>query len=468
MAYLQAQAVTTDLHVSPFIVSAGGATNGANYTTIGSAITAAVAAGGNHTIFIQPGAYTENLTLAAGINLTAYPCDATTFLNSSATTNVTIIGKCSASFNGSASFSGINFQTNSDYAVEVTGSSTTNLFFSGCNFNGLNNSIFHYASSNSGRFYIYDCTGNLDTTGIAYFVATSGDLRIYGGVFGNDGGSTTASTISAGTIGLHNTEFHNSITTSSTAGITAINNSQMIGTLTVGGSGTNNINLSSFSSASSSAISVGTGSTLTVADCVIDSSNTNAITGLGTLAYSGLSFINTSSLINATTQTANIARPGITRSSQQPAFMAYVSATTGGLFGNSSSNVTVPFNAVRFDQASNFNTSTNTFTAPYAGKYLFTIDLRLGSLSATMTYADCRLITTQDTLVFSPINAGAAQTINTTPNQIGLGGSVLVTMNAGDTATVAVVVSGGASAAGTFIGGASAVGATNFSGYLVC
>src|SRR5574338_1448725 len=49
---------TSDLHTARFIVSAGGAPDGANYTTITAALAAAVAAGGNQTVFIQPGTYT--------------------------------------------------------------------------------------------------------------------------------------------------------------------------------------------------------------------------------------------------------------------------------------------------------------------------------------------------------------------------------------------------------------------------
>ncbi len=67
--------ISTDLHTARFIVSAGGASDGANYTTIASAIAAAVGATGNQTVFIQPGTYIENLTLSPGIDLTAYGCD---------------------------------------------------------------------------------------------------------------------------------------------------------------------------------------------------------------------------------------------------------------------------------------------------------------------------------------------------------------------------------------------------------
>ncbi len=57
---------------------------------------------------------------------------------------------------------------------------------------------------------------------------------------------------------------------------------------------------------------------------------------------------------------------GIVTKPKVPAFSAYVNASVTGTSG------TVPFNALRYDSGSNFNTSTYAFTAPVAGKYLFT------------------------------------------------------------------------------------------------
>lgn len=57
-----------------------------------------------------------------------------------------------------------------------------------------------------------------------------------------------------------------------------------------------------FLSGSASALSAGTGTTITATQCSISSSNTNAITGAGTLNYSGINFIGTSKVINTTTQ----------------------------------------------------------------------------------------------------------------------------------------------------------------------
>jgi hypothetical protein len=57
-----------DLHVTPFIVSAAGSANGANFTTIQAAVNAANTAGGG-IVVVQPGTYTENLTLFSNVHI---------------------------------------------------------------------------------------------------------------------------------------------------------------------------------------------------------------------------------------------------------------------------------------------------------------------------------------------------------------------------------------------------------------
>src|ERR1044071_6553338 len=92
------------------------------HTTIASALTSASS---GDTIFIRPGTYTENLTLKAGVNLSAYSCDAYT-------PNVTIVGKCTHNTAGLISCSGIRFQTNSDFCIVLSGTSAPQLTLVNC------------------------------------------------------------------------------------------------------------------------------------------------------------------------------------------------------------------------------------------------------------------------------------------------------------------------------------------------
>lgn len=295
---------SVDFHDSRFIVSNTDLTHGANYSTIAAAITAAVSLGAPQTIFIQPGTYTENLTLAAGINLCAHACDA--YAAGSNSPNVIILGKCTATFAGNCSLSGIQLKTNSDFCLSVTGNSATLVNLKGCFIDANNNTAIQFTSSSGlSKIQLYDCKGDIDTTGISYFThSAAGSLKIYNGAFENNGGSSTAATSSGtGGVEIRNMYFSCPITTTGTSTI-IISSTEYHGPLihnSTSSSG-NSIDKSSIDGGSSSAVSIGAGAVLVISNSTISSSNTNAITGSGSLTYGNLIFNNTSSLINTTTQ----------------------------------------------------------------------------------------------------------------------------------------------------------------------
>jgi hypothetical protein len=267
-----------------------------------SSLTAAYAsATAGDTIVIRPCALTEDPTAKAGVNVVAWDADALT-------PNVTIIGKVSATFAGSCSFSGINFQTNSNFALAVTGSSATVVNCSNCNFNCANNTGIDFTSSSSSSLIQFEnCTGNIPTTGVAYWTMSSpGSFRITGCHFENSGQSTTASTNSAGVVFMSNSRFIGSGITSSSSGVLQFTNCTVsTGTnataITHGGSATNSFILNSnVAGGTSPAIQID--STMNVYLCNINSSNTNAITGAGTINYGALTFSNTGTRINTSTQ----------------------------------------------------------------------------------------------------------------------------------------------------------------------
>lgn len=270
------------------------------FTTIQSAITAASA---GQTIFIRPGTYTENLTLKSGVNLTAFTGDS--FVNGSNSPNVIILGKATATFAGSCSISNVTLKTNGDFCLSVTGTNATEIELINCFvFANNNNAIQYTTSSSSSKIECISCKGDIGALGNAYFTHSSaGAIKIYNGVWGNNAASVTASTVSgSGSINIYNAYFANSITTSSTSSFVA-NGSQLVNALIINGTGSNSIYECNVQGATSSAISVGTGATLILADSNIDSTNTNAITGAGTIQFGAVVFSNSSSLINTTTQT---------------------------------------------------------------------------------------------------------------------------------------------------------------------
>jgi hypothetical protein len=276
--------------------------NVGTHTTIASAITAASS---GDTIFIRPGSYTENLTLKAGVSLTAFTGDGMV-------PTVTIIGTCSFAAAGSAAINNVRMQTNGAAILSVTGSEASDVYLNNCDLNCTDNSgITFSSSSSSASVTLTNCTGNLATTGINYFDCSSaGALSLSQCVLSNTGGSSTANTLSAGVLFVRNTTFSNPITTSGATATMFLNNTaittstQNVTALTHGSTaaGTNTIDNSRFGSGTASAISIGASATLTMTGSRVTSSNANAITGSGTLEYTGI-FFTSSSGVNVTTQT---------------------------------------------------------------------------------------------------------------------------------------------------------------------
>lgn len=279
-----------------------------DFTTISSAITAAVS---GQTVFVRPGTYTENPTLKAGVDLVA-------FITDSDVPNVIIHGTCSFSSAGTTAISGIQLLTNSNFALSVTGSVTSVVYINDCYINCVNSTgIQITSSSNSTAVVITDSTLNLTTTGITYFTLNfAGSITIDNCIANNTGGSTTTSTLTSGTLTLTNcTNWQAPITTSGTASIN-INNSRIncgpINTTALTHNSTSTISgltFSRFDGGTASAISIGSGAMLNI-DCInVVSSNTNAITGSGTIKYGLIVYSGTSSTNNVTTQTPNYAQP---------------------------------------------------------------------------------------------------------------------------------------------------------------
>jgi hypothetical protein len=280
------------------------------HTTIASALTSASS---GDTIFIRPGTYTENPTLKAGVNLTAFGSDGS--LNGIG--NVIINGTCTLTTAGTVTISGIQLQTNSAALLAVTGSAASIVNLQNCYLNCSNNSgITFSSSSSSAQININNCFGNLGTTGINLFSHSgAGQLLFYYSRFTNLGGSTTASTASAGALISVWSNFSSPVTTSSTNAMSMYqtiidSTAQNVTPLTVGGSGTQGIALSQFYAGTASAISIS--STANVFSTFVSSTNTHAITGGGSLNYSNISFANGGSvLINVTTQNGGVAMGGV-------------------------------------------------------------------------------------------------------------------------------------------------------------
>src|SRR5258708_20620706 len=126
------QLSTNTFGVAKWIVSAT-ASDG-THTTIASALTSASS---GDTIFIRPGTYTENLTLKAGVNLSAFGSDS----SQNGTGKVIISGTCTMTTAGSVTISGIQLQTNSAALLAVTGTLASVVNLQNCYLNCTNTTL---------------------------------------------------------------------------------------------------------------------------------------------------------------------------------------------------------------------------------------------------------------------------------------------------------------------------------------
>ena len=282
------------------------------HTTIGAAITAATA---GDTIFVLPGTFSENLTLKAGVNITAFGSDSS--LNQ--TGRVVISGKATLTTAGTVTISGIQIQTNADYLLAVTGSAASVVNLVNCNLNCTNHTGISYTSSSaSSAINVNNCTGDLGTTGISFHTMTSssGLLTYNFCSCTNTGSSLTASTNSASVVNVFYSTFASIFSTTSTGSIGFYYAYLPVGVinqtaLTTAGTGIAIVQFCEFTSGTASAISIGAGTTATVTNTFVSSTNANVITGAGTLNYNGLTFSGTHVTINTTTQTGGLLQGGV-------------------------------------------------------------------------------------------------------------------------------------------------------------
>ena len=143
--------------------------------------------------------------------------------------------------------------------------------------------------------------------------------------------------------------------------------------------------------------------------------------------------------------------------SSQPAFNAYANTQSNIAVG---SNVNITFDGERFDQNSDFNTSTSTFTAPVTGRHYLKTGMYLQNIDSAANYIQFRINTSNKEYItiISPDNF--TSDINYYSGTI----DVLADMDASDTATVRITITGGAAQADVQANSSY----TYFVGYLAC
>lgn len=253
------------------------------HTTITSAL---AAASSGDTVFIFPGTYTENFTLPAGVAIVGWP-------TTDNTGGTNVIGKITISGTGSFGIANIGLQTNSDYALVVSGTGNAQVDIDSCTFTASNHTAIQVTNSNaSSTVFISNTDGDLATTGIGIFNSSmSGALVFFANNWTNSGLSTSASTVSSGSYFIQYSIFNSPITTSGTSsgGLTqsTIQTLPIATTpLTVGGSGSNNLSFSTLFTVTAPSLTMANAAALT---CTFSkmycNGATNWATGTGTITY---------------------------------------------------------------------------------------------------------------------------------------------------------------------------------------
>lgn len=423
-----AHASSDNLYGLPvFIVDADPAKG--SHTTIASALTDASA---GDSIGIRPGTYTENLTIPNDVEL--YAID-----GSDLTSNVVISGKLTFTGAITSSFSNIRFTSNGSNIIEATGAGTNQSRFQGCSF-FYDTATAIICDNASASLNFQQCQFTQTENSIAMFnVTTCSQFQF---IRCNITGAVTegSSTIAAGELAFYFCKMGGQVfTTSSTGkmGFFQCNylTDQNVTMLTTAGTGTSNVKDCVIMAGTSSAISVGSGTTVNLFGCNIESSNANPVTGAGTVVYDSIGFSGTGNSINTTTQTARYSQLGKYRSLGQPCFLALASIVTNATGDNT--NVTVVFDNEIFDQGGNYN-GTNTFTAPVTGKYLFNCFMSGEVTSNAWTGYRISFIASNRTLNSVTVDPGEL----VTGSRVKMPATCILDMDASDTVTVQYNVQG--------------------------
>lgn len=277
--------------ISPFVVGPSGQ---AGYQTIASAISAASTAGGG-TVYIQPGTYTENLTLVSNVNLVG--------ASSSPTESVEIIGTHTPPTSGSIGFTDIFFSS-SGSVLSSAAAGTANIFFDSCLFD-INGYIYNLPNWGSGALIINNCNEN-GSADNGIFNNTGGGVA-FSAIIKNSSIGGASSTIvigGLGTLTVMSSLLNCDIVLSSSVGL-LFDYSDIRGTITATGSSSGTITNSYFFSAGTPCFTQNSTGTWTISGNVMFSNAASVIagTGSGVIQLGFNNFTGTTSTISSSLST---------------------------------------------------------------------------------------------------------------------------------------------------------------------
>jgi len=273
------------------------------HQTIAAAVTAASA---GDVIFIRPGIYTENLTIAKNLTFFAYGGKNRYEENYA----VEIVGKITIATNNTIiGFSNIKFTANGNNIAQIT-STDTKITFNGCFIDYTDQTAF-VTSGNLNNIHLNSCYATCIANGRLFTMTNVGTFWIQESQI-IDITSPLTSTHDTGSVFIQGSRVNVPIQCT-TSGLIDIQNSFMGSNVTpytdrqyVSSTGAAAIYIanSNICSGTQAGLSVGATGIAYVTNSEFNSSAANVLTGAGTLKYGGIIFTGASNGHNVTTETA--------------------------------------------------------------------------------------------------------------------------------------------------------------------
>lgn len=226
----------------------------------------------------------------------------------------------------------------------------------------------------------------------------------------------------------------------------------------------NTLNISSAGLVKFDGIATFSGVTTTAHDVLLGAAS-NGITNLSAVTTDRILRSGGASADSAWTTNFKVNSSGIMTNSSQPSFFAYKSGNSTNVTGDGTV-YKVPCNTKVYDQATNYSTSTSTFTAPVAGRYLFYGLVHSNNVSSGHTNALIQIVATSYTATLWNMNMYAIRVGGASQNAE-FSGTCIINMAANDTAILQWTVTGGTKTL-TAVGGALNGYPCAFAGVLLC
>lgn len=151
---------------------------------------------------------------------------------------------------------------------------------------------------------------------------------------------------------------------------------------------------------------------------------------------------------------------GIIRMEDQPSFLVTNTVTDSNVTGDGT-EYTIDVDVERFDQGGDF--ASDTFTAPVTGRYYLSFVVFTQDRTSSHTSGSAKINTSNRTYEY---NLGNPYVQSTTSDNFQFQFSTIADMDASDTATISIIISGGTKVIDSF--GTATESYTSFSGALLC